>query len=130
MSIDVLQDAGRIDLCQYMGMARTHLQTIGDCCSPVADTVMSAEEAAVTAGMFRLLADPTRLRLLSLVAAAPSGETCVCDLPAALGVSQPTVSHHLKALHSAGLVEREQRGRWAWYRVRRDALRELGSVLV
>lgn len=79
--------------------------------------------------MFRLLADPTRLRLLSLVSNAPGGESCVCDLPDALGVSQPTVSHHLKALHEGGLLAREQRGRWAWYSVRHDAIRELGQVL-
>jgi ArsR family transcriptional regulator len=123
------QDAGRIDLCQYVGMKRT-IQTIGStCCSPVSGDVLSVEDAASTAAVFKLLADPTRLRLLSLVATAPGGESCVCDLPEALGVSQPTVSHHLKALHEGGLLEREQRGRWAWYRVRRDAIRDLGKVL-
>jgi ArsR family transcriptional regulator len=120
--------AKRIDVCQYEGMVK-HLQTIASCCPPVGSDALSAEDAVATAGRFKLLADPTRLRLLSLVATAPTGEACVCDLPEALGVSQPTVSHHLKALHEGGLLTREQRGKWAWYRVDRAALRELGAVL-
>lgn len=114
--------------CQYVRMAHRVVKTVSDCCSPV-EGVLTVARAEQTAKRFRLLADPTRLRLLSLVSNAQSGESCVCDLPAALGVSQPTVSHHLKVLHDAGLLDREQRGRWAWYRLRRDAVRELGAVL-
>jgi ArsR family transcriptional regulator len=90
---------------------------------------MTVEQATSTARRFHLLADPTRLRLVSLLAAAPDGEACVCALPDALGVGQPTVSHHLKALHAGGLVAREQRGRWAYYRIDREALGALGEVL-
>src|SRR5688572_29437386 len=121
MVVDESQLAGHIDVCQYEAM-RTVIATIADCCSPVSGTALSAQQAEATAALFKLLADPTRLRLVSLVAAAPDGEVCVCNLPEALGVSQPTVSHHLKALHTGGLVTREQRGRWAYYRIDRAAL--------
>lgn len=109
-------------------MRRT-IATITGCCSPVSGTALSASEATRTAAQFKLLSDPTRLRLVSLIAAAEGGEVCVCDLPAALGVSQPTVSHHLKALHGGGLVSREQRGRWAYYSIDKPALAALGGVL-
>ena len=78
---------------------------------------LDAGRADELAGAFKALADPVRLRLLSLVATAESGEACVCDLPAQVDRSQPTVSHHLAVLAEAGLVTREQRGRWAWYAV-------------
>lgn len=128
MVVYVLHVAERIDACQYVGVAKI-IQTISACCSPVSGEALSERDAAATAAVFKLLADPTRLRLLSLVAASEGGECCVCDLPDALGVSQPTVSHHLKALHEGGLLAREQRGRWAWYRVEREALHQLGAVL-
>jgi ArsR family transcriptional regulator len=105
------------------------IATIADCCSPVSGRALSDTQAESTAALFKLLSDPTRLRLVSLLAASKEGEVCVCDLPDALGVSQPTVSHHLKALHTGGLVTREQRGRWAYYRLDRDALDSLGKVL-
>lgn len=78
---------------------------------------------------FAVLADPARLRLLSLVASAESGEVCVCELVEPLGRSQPTVSHHLKVLADAGLITGEKRGRWVWYRVVPDALGRLRDVL-
>jgi ArsR family transcriptional regulator len=84
-------------------------------------------DAAELADAFKALADPARLQLLSLIAAAPGREACVCDLVDVVDRSQPTVSHHLKVLTEAGLVEREQRGRWAWYRAvpgRLEALRD------
>ncbi len=124
----MLYVAKRIDACQYEKVT-TIIQTIPACCSPVSGEALSEQDATVTAAAFKLLADPTRLRLLSLVASSESGECCVCELPEALGVSQPTVSHHLKALHDGGLLAREQRGKWAWYRLEREALRHLGSVL-
>jgi ArsR family transcriptional regulator len=105
------------------------IASISDCCSPVSEGVLSPSQAESTAALFKLLADPTRLRLVSLIAAASSGEVCVCNLPDELGVSQPTVSHHLNALHAAGLVTREQRGRWAYYSIDRAALGALGQVL-
>ena len=112
-----------------MRTMKSVIATIADCCSPVSGKVLSPKQAVSTAALFKLLADPTRLRLVSLIAAAPEGEVCVCNLPDALGVSQPTVSHHLKALHVGGLVTREQRGKWAYYRIDRDALGSLGQVL-
>lgn len=128
MDIYASHRAGRIDVCQYEAMRKV-IATLSDCCSPISGTALSADEAARTAGLFKLLADPTRLRLVSLIAASEDGTACVCDLPDALGVSQPTVSHHLKALHQGGLVTREQRGKWAYYAIERDAMQALGQVL-
>lgn len=99
------------------------------CCAPVLTSTIGADEADQLAAGFKLLGDPVRLRLLSLIANAPGGEACACDLTAPLGRSQPTVSHHLAALTEAGLLRREKRGRWAYYaldaagvQVLRDAL--------
>jgi ArsR family transcriptional regulator, arsenate/arsenite/antimonite-responsive transcriptional repressor len=88
-----------------------------DCCPQVFADPLDAEDAERLASALRVLADPARLRLLSLLASHGEGEACVCDLTAPLGLAQPTVSHHLKVLADAGLVEREQRGRWAYFRV-------------
>jgi ArsR family transcriptional regulator len=126
MVVDVCQVARRIDACQYEGM-RT-IQTITGCCAPIAGEPLSMEQAEQVAASFKLLGDPTRVRLLSLLAAA-DGPVCVCDLPEALGVKQPTVSHHLKALHEAGLVTRDQRGKWAFYALDRSALTSLAGML-
>ena len=95
------------------------------CCSVLVDPIDEATAAELAKG-FHALADPARLRLLSLIAGQPDGEVCACDLVAPLGKSQPTVSHHLKVLYDAGLVQRDKRGSWIWYRVvpeRLDALR-------
>lgn len=99
------------------------------CCTPVTETALSVDQSRELADDFKVLADPVRLRLLSMVANADSGEVCGCDLVEPIGRSQPTVSHHLSVLHGAGLVEREKRGRWMYYRavparlaVLRDAL--------
>lgn len=92
-------------------------ETIDTCCAPVLEEALTPEAAEELAGAFKVLADPVRLRLLSLIASAPEGEMCACDLTEPVGRSQPTVSHHLSLLTSAGLLEREQRGKWAWYRV-------------
>jgi ArsR family transcriptional regulator, arsenate/arsenite/antimonite-responsive transcriptional repressor len=114
-----------IDLCQYESM-RT-LGAIDDCCPALLGNPLDRDDAAVLAGAFKVLGDPARLRLLSLISASPGGEACVCELIGPLGLSQPTVSHHLKALHRSGLVAREKRGTWAFYRVipsRLSALRD------
>ena len=86
-----------------------------DCCSPVVETPLRESEAAELAHVFAALADPVRLRLLSLIAAA--GEICSCELLAPLGRSQPTVSHHTKILADAGLIAGEKRGRWVWWSI-------------
>jgi ArsR family transcriptional regulator len=99
------------------------------CCSPLTGAVLDAESAERLAGGFKALADPTRVRLLSLIAAADGGEACICDLTDFVGLSQPTVSHHMKQLVAAGLVSREQRGKWAFYAVVPQALEALGAAL-
>jgi ArsR family transcriptional regulator, arsenate/arsenite/antimonite-responsive transcriptional repressor len=92
------------------------------CCAPVLSAPLEEAEAEELAAAFKVLADPARLRLLSLVANAPAGEVCACDLVAPLGRSQPTVSHHLSALVDSGLLQREKRGKWAWFSVDPDRL--------
>lgn len=99
------------------------------CCAPVTDAVVGVDEAEQLARAFKALADPSRVRLLSLIAANDRGEACVCDLTGFVGLSQPTVSHHMKQLVSAGLVTREQRGKWAYYRVNDTALTALAEAL-
>jgi ArsR family transcriptional regulator, arsenate/arsenite/antimonite-responsive transcriptional repressor len=99
------------------------------CCPSVLEAPLGPGEADRLASALRVLADPARLRLVSLIGAQPDGEACVCDLVVPLGLSQPTVSHHLRVLLDAGLVEREQRGRWAFYRLRREPLRLLSRAI-
>jgi ArsR family transcriptional regulator len=97
------------------------------CCIPLGATGMSEEDAETTAEVFKALADPGRVKIVNLLANA-SGPVCVCDLTPELGLAQPTVSFHLKKLVQAGLLEREQRGSWAYYSVNRDALGRLSTV--
>lgn len=97
------------------------------CCAPLAVAPLDADDAVGLAGVLKAIADPARLRVLSLLAAR--GETCVCDLTAPLGLSQPTVSHHLKTLVDAGLVRREKRGVWAWFSLVPGALDGVGRLL-
>ncbi len=101
----------------------------GGCCSSVTSGVLSTDEADRLARVFKALGDPTRVRLLSLIAAQPEREACICDLVDPVGLSQPTVSHHMKQLVDAGLVVREQRGRWAFYRVVEETLTLLSRAL-
>ena len=101
----------------------------GACCSPVTGGVLSVQDATDLAGIFKALGDPTRVRLLSLIAASRGGEACICDLTDPVGLSQPTVSHHMKQLVEAGLVTREQRGKWAYYAVVPATLTALGQAL-
>jgi len=99
------------------------------CCSPVTGGALTPEEAQQLAQVLKAIADPTRLRLMSLIGAHENGEACVCDLTEPLGVSQPTVSHHLKVLLDTGILGREQRGRWAYYRIVPDALTALAAII-
>lgn len=99
------------------------------CCSPLTTEPMSAESAERVAPLLKAIADPVRLRLLSLVASHEDGEACVCDLNEAFDLSQPTVSHHLKMLHEVGLLHREKRGVWVYYRVVPDALTGVAALL-
>ena len=99
------------------------------CCSPVTGGVVSDEAAETLARMFKALGDPTRVKLLSMIAAAPEGEACICDMTEPVGLSQPTVSHHMRLLVGAGLATREQRGKWAYYRVVPAVLRSLAAAL-
>jgi ArsR family transcriptional regulator, arsenate/arsenite/antimonite-responsive transcriptional repressor len=98
------------------------------CCPPVLDGALDEAAASELAGLFKVLGDPARLRLLSLIAATPGG-ACTCDLVAPVGRSQPTVSHHLKALRQAGLIEGEKVGTWVWYRVVPERLAALRDAL-
>lgn len=106
------------------------VNVIEPCCEPVLTTSLSEEEAEELAAAFKVLADPVRLRLLSLVANAPEGEVCACDLSQPVGRAQPTVSHHLSVLTNAGLLTREKRGRWAWFRVVPERLAVLSDALL
>ena len=100
------------------------------CCAPlVGEGPLTADDAAPLAAAFKVLGDPARLRLLSLIAAHAGGEACNCDLIEPLGLSQPTVSHHLKVLHDAGFLDRERRGQWVYYRIRPDRLAALRTAL-
>jgi ArsR family transcriptional regulator len=99
------------------------------CCAPLAREPLADEQARRIAPLLKALADPVRLRLLSLVASHAEGEACVCDLNEAFALSQPTISHHLKLLHGAGLLDREKRGVWVYYRVNPQALADLGALL-
>ena len=91
--------------------------TSGGCCGATGDGGLDGDAARDVAATFKALADPARVRLLSIIAARPEGEACVCDLTEPLGLSQPTVSHHMATLARAGLVTREQRGRWAYFAI-------------
>jgi len=99
------------------------------CCTPATSPTMSADDAEQTARTLKALADPARLRLLSIIAAHEGGEACVCDLVEPVGLSQPTVSHHLKVLTEAGFVTREKRGVWAHYTLVPTTVRALTSHL-
>jgi ArsR family transcriptional regulator len=104
--------------------------TRGACCTPlIAGEALDDAEAHELATRFKALGDPTRVRLLSLIASSTDGEACICELTEPVGLSQPTVSHHMKVLVDAGLVTRDQRGKWAYYAVVPEALDGLSSTL-
>ena len=106
----------------------TPVQTVA-CCSPLTQEPLTLEAAERIAPLVKAIADPVRLRLLSLVASHEGGEACVCDLNDAFELSQPTISHHLKVLHDVGLLDREKRGVWVYYRLNAAALVDVGSLL-
>jgi ArsR family transcriptional regulator, arsenate/arsenite/antimonite-responsive transcriptional repressor len=115
------------------GMPTAPLPLLSDeltgCCTPIAGVGLDADGAQRLAAVLKVIAEPTRLRLLSIVAAQAEGEACICDLTDPVGLSQPTVSHHMKLLVEAGLLEREQRGKWAYYRLVPGALDALGELV-
>ncbi|WP_068179678.1 metalloregulator ArsR/SmtB family transcription factor [Mycobacterium sp. UM_CSW] len=104
-------------------------QAASECCPALSVAALEEPQAAELAAMFKALGDPVRLRLLSLIASHPGGEACVCEISATFDVSQPTISHHLKLLRSAGLLDCERRGTWVYYWVVPSALRQLSSAL-
>lgn len=122
-----------IEMCQYLRMTRSQPVASATeavaCCTPLMKAPLEAETAERIAPLLKALADPVRLRLLSLVASHAEGEACVCDLGDAFELSQPTISHHLKVLHEAGLLDRTKRGVWVYYRVRTEALAGLSQLI-
>jgi ArsR family transcriptional regulator len=106
----------------------TPVQTVA-CCAPLQREPLSLERAERIAPLLKALAEPVRLRLMSMVASYAGGEACVCDLSAGFDLSQPTISHHLKVLHDVGLLDRTKRGVWVYYRVRTDALADVAALL-
>jgi len=133
MSADGTELATDIGVCQYRCMSNSLVVLApadpAVCCPPLSAEPLSAEQAARVAPLLKALAEPVRLRLMSLVASHPGGEACVCDLNEAFDLSQPTISHHLKVLHEAGLLDREKRGVWVYYRARTEALASLGALI-
>ena len=99
-----------------------------NCCAPLVGDGLSAEEAGATAALFKALADPTRVRIVNLLAGSAE-PVCLCDINSGFDLSQPTLSHHLKKLVNVGLLSREQRGTWAFYSINEEVLRRLGDVV-
>ena len=100
-----------------------------ECCSPILSEAIEGPQAVDLAQGFKVLGDPARLKILSLISNQPEAEVCVCDLVEPLGLKQPTVSHHLKVLQEAGLVAREKRGTWAYYRLVPESVQALRDAL-
>jgi ArsR family transcriptional regulator len=133
MTVDAMDARRPIEVCQYVAVPRIPLPSrplpVVPCCAPLSAEPLPRATAKRLALSFQALAEPARLRLLSLIQAQPGGEACVCNLVAPLGLSQPTVTHHLQVLHRAGLLGREKRGVWVYYRVVRSALEALREAL-
>jgi ArsR family transcriptional regulator len=106
----------------------TPVETVA-CCAPLSTQPITSDAAERIAPLLKALADPVRLRLLSLVASHEDGEACVCDLNDAFDLSQPTISHHLKVLHESGLLDRTKRGVWVYYQVKPEALSDLAALI-
>ncbi|MDQ6875607.1 MAG: metalloregulator ArsR/SmtB family transcription factor [Actinomycetota bacterium] len=106
-----------IDVCQHRWVSNRVLLPLLECCQPVTSDALTADQAVDLAGVLKALADPVRLRLLSLIASHAGGEACVCELTDDFDVSQPTISHHLKVLREAGLLTCERRASWVYYQV-------------
>lgn len=111
-------------------MSKQSLAGSETCCSPLVREPLTEDRARDLARMFKALGDPVRLRLLSLVASHPGGEACVCDISGSFDLSQPTISHHLKVLREAGLLDCERRGTWVYYWVIPSVLEQLSAVLL
>ncbi|GGF45478.1 putative transcriptional regulator, ArsR family protein [Microbacterium sorbitolivorans] len=105
-------------------------ETVENCCAPLTTHVIDDQAATSLSRVFKALGDPSRVKLFSLIVASKDGEMCICDLTEPVGLSQPTVSHHMKLLVEAGLVTREQRGRWAYYQPTAAALTDATRTLV
>jgi len=120
-----------VNMCVIMDVVTTSV-TVGDvtaCCSPLTGGALDSAAAERLASVFKALGDPARVKLVSLIAASEGGEACICDLTGPLGLSQPTVSHHMRMLVDVGLVSREQRGKWAYYRVISEALDRIAAAV-
>lgn len=125
-----------IDICQIRAVSKQALPPFevspidaGACCAPLVCAPVGAAEAEELARLFKAIADPVRLRLLSLIACHDGGEACVCDLTSAFELSAPTISHHLKVLKQAGLIDSERRGTWVYYWVNPRLLARLSAIL-
>jgi ArsR family transcriptional regulator, arsenate/arsenite/antimonite-responsive transcriptional repressor len=105
----------------------TPVETVA-CCSPLTQEPLTADAAERIAPLLKALADPVRLRLMSMIASHADGEACVCDLNDAFDLSQPTISHHLKVLHEAGLLDRDKRGTWVYYQAKPEALQAMSAL--
>jgi ArsR family transcriptional regulator len=127
-------DVNTCGMLGSMGTASTTVDStaspVAVCCSPLTNGALDADAAEALARMFKALGDPARVRLLSLIAASDGGEACICDLTEPVGLTQPTVSHHMRLLAEVGLVSREQRGKWAYYRVVDQTLHAISQALV
>ncbi|MEU7893670.1 metalloregulator ArsR/SmtB family transcription factor [Nonomuraea sp. NPDC049152] len=102
--------------------------TTAQCCAPIAREPLREDEAAELAGLLKAVADPVRLRLLSMIGSHAGGEACVCDLTDAFDLTAPTISHHLKVLRTAGLIDGERRGTWVYYRIIPEVVNRLGAL--
>ncbi|WP_329018600.1 metalloregulator ArsR/SmtB family transcription factor [Micromonospora rifamycinica] len=114
---------------QPVPLVAIDLNAATSCCAPLAQRRVPAEAAGALAAAFKALGDPVRLQLMSMIASAEGGEACVCDLTPAFDLTGPTISHHLRTLREAGLVDAERRGTWVYYRARPGVLRQLASLL-
>lgn len=133
MDVDIRRLARRIDICQYVSMPGSQLPlldtAIAKCCGGAVSSPLDRAEADSVATLLKAVADPVRLQLVSIIRSAENQEACACDLTPAVGLSQPTVSHHLKVLVEAGILTREQRGSWAWFHLVPERLDQLAAVL-
>jgi ArsR family transcriptional regulator, arsenate/arsenite/antimonite-responsive transcriptional repressor len=115
--------------CMSKSLPVLNLTDPAACCPPLSAEPLSQAQAEQVAPLLKALADPVRLRMMSLIASHPGGEACVCNLTGAFDLTQPTISHHLKVLHDAGLLDRDKRGVWVYYRARTGALASLGTLI-
>ncbi len=125
-----------LDLCQYVRVSKSVMvefpviqpDSALACCAPLAREPMTADQAEQVSGLLKAVADPVRLRLMSMVLSHEGGEACVCDLTPAFDLSQPTISHHLKVLHESGLLDREKRGVWVYYKAKPEAMAAMTNL--